>query len=324
MGRGQGPRAQVFWEKSNVPETAGFRALFLESFEPFAQVCGPTSPELRITPANGSPRRMLTPPPPARTLLCIWIGALATPACVYDHQLLDREGVGGSRAGAGTTSGAATQGGDGGDSSAGEDGNPNTPPSPKPWNEASCLAAVGSGASGDPCSGNFKCSGSQDCCQTIAGCEGEKLVLNKNCDACVTSCSADSDCKKTGQICENYQCRDCPTLACPTGWTSVLRNDCVMCVPPRQCKADIECPSGETCFAGASCLPGCKEDPACCFGNQCGWAACGRPTNLDCTIVGCAPGTFCKAAGPPGECKCDPSGGKWICSTPAVSSCFAY
>lgn len=259
-----------------------------------------------------------------RALVCFWIGALATPGCVYDHQLLDRTGAGGSPAGAATTSGTTSKSDGGGGSSANDGGTPNTVPTPQPWTEATCLTAVASGASGDPCSGDFKCSGSQDCCQTIAACTGEKLLVQKNCDACVTSCSADSDCKKTGQICENYECRECPQLGCPTGWSSILRNDCVVCVPPSQCKADVDCPGEETCFAGASCLPGCKEDPACCFGNLCGMPACGRPTNLDCTIIGCAPGTFCKAAEPPGECKCDTGFGKWICSTSTVSSCFAY
>ncbi|HKO49443.1 MAG TPA: hypothetical protein VJV79_17060, partial [Polyangiaceae bacterium] len=193
-----------------------------------------------------------------------------------------------------------------------------------PWTESSCEDALSAGKTGDPCVGNFKCSVTIDCCSILAYCEGSALTAQSNCTLCPVKCSADSDCGAK-ELCENYQCRSCPTQPCPETWSAVLRNGCPVCVPPSQCKQTGDPVCGElSCIAGFSCLPGCKSDPSCCFGNRCVEASCSILKELDCVVVGCFPGSICKVDGAAVECKCQPSSGTFSCTGTRRNSCNAY
>ena len=68
------------------------------------------------------------------------------------------------------------------------------------------------------------------------------------------------------------------------------------------------------CYAGLQCRPGCQNDPACCYGNLCGDANCGAPTNLDCSKVGCADGGSCIGTARVDECECDEELFVWGCA----------
>lgn len=262
---------------------------------------------------------------------CLLSGLL--PACVREHTLFDDLGSAGATAGnaagagggiAGASSGANAGGADAtgkaGAQSANEAGASGA--GPVPWEEKTCVAALSSGKTGEACVSTFKCSATSGCCQIIGFCDGKTLTVQSDCGLCISICSADGDCG-AGKLCENYECHECSKDACPDGWNNVIRNGCTVCVPPNQCKesSDPTCGSDQACVAGLSCLSGCKEDPTCCFGNRCAAAACGPPDNVDCLLVGCRPGTFCKVAGPAADCACDPKVGKWLCSTPPVNLC---
>ncbi len=227
-------------------------------------------------------------------------------ACVRPHTVFEE----GAEAG-----GGGMKVGEGG---AGSGGGP--APSMKPWDQETCVAALSNGKNGDACVAPLKCSAFFDCLQLDAACNEGALLIGMTDGVCSTSCSADSDCK-AGQICEAYECQNCPSDVCWLGWSSIVRNACTVCVPPSQCKSDKECGDSSACFAGLSCLPGCKGDPLCCFGNQCALSECGSPPLDDCLKSGCVPGTFCAVTGEAQSCKCDPSAGKWLCSAESVNQC---
>jgi len=244
-------------------------------------------------------------------------------ACSREHVLFElgvggeagqMPGEGGTKPG-GTEQGGTEQGGT-------EQGGTSNPSTTTAWTEATCVAALSGGKTGDPCVGAFSCTGSVECCRTTANCKGEQLILETTCGLCTTACTSDSDCE-TGKLCENYQCRACPTEPCPKGWSTIFRNQCAFCVPPNECKdaGNSDCSPGLACLAGLTCLPGCKADPSCCFGNRCSDPQCSSATGEDCLVVGCSAGSFCKMAGAPSVCKCDPSGSGWICEGGSGNVC---
>ncbi|HET7543249.1 MAG TPA: hypothetical protein VFK05_25420, partial [Polyangiaceae bacterium] len=102
--------------------------------------------------------------------------------------------------------------------SKGEGGSAGTPSA---WTQTSCVQALGQGKPGDACLEVFKCTATADCCETIASCDGKTLNIQNNCTLCPMKCSADSDCGAKA-LCENYQCRSCPTEPCPDAWSTVL------------------------------------------------------------------------------------------------------
>lgn len=125
-------------------------------------------------------------------------------------------------------------------------------------------------------------------------------------------CSLDADCE-SGTWCRSGACAACaPPGTCRDGYDLVKRNGCGWCVPPNECTSDADC-GDVRCFAGLQCEAGCEGDPLCCYGNHCGRPECGRPTNLDCSVVGCADGGACvgTASVQWGDCGCDDSG--WHC-----------
>lgn len=251
---------------------------------------------------------------------CLLLGAaLALGACVREHTVFERAGNGGE-------AGAAADGGVGATLGVGASGfGGKAPGGPdKPWDEASCLAALSQGKTGDACVGLFKCSATANCCQIVAVCEGAPLSVKSSCDDCVASCTGDADCG-FGRLCEAYECRNCPTGPCPPTWLSISRNGCSVCVPPSECKMnkDGSCAEGEACVAGLSCLPGCKGDPACCFGNRCAPVKCQSPHNADCLEVGCPAGSTCKVVSEAVACKCDATSGEWSCEQPVLNTCIA-
>jgi hypothetical protein len=232
---------------------------------------------------------------PALLALAVALGTAA--GCVRDHELFSPEIAGAS--GAGTAEPEA------------------------PWKEAQCVAALSAGKTGDPCVGKFECTGSLKCCETLVTCDGVALEVSTRCDLCASKCSVDSDCDGS-QICELYQCQQCPkNLSCPPTWQLILRHGCTVCVPPNDCGGigGPGCPAPLSCVAGLTCLPGCNNSPECCFGNQCADPSCGPPKNADCARVGCPDGTFCKVAGPPVSCACDPMRGAWVCEAGVMSAC---
>ena len=254
--------------------------------------------------------------------------------CVRERTLFDDASPGqAGTSGAGTTDGGAgaRPANEGGALGAGASGAPSAgaPPANEagtgaaPWEEKTCIAALSLGKSGDPCVDTFKCTATTECCGVTGFCTGGELTIQNGCGLCTTACTTDADCG-AGRLCDGYACRDCPSDACPDDWQVVIRNSCKVCVPPTECKEKGGCAVGEICVAGSSCLPNCKGDPACCFGNQCADAACGPPDGVDCLLVGCPPGSFCKVAGPAVECSCDVKTGKWSCASPPSNACVAY
>jgi len=273
--------------------------------------------------------------------LCAWWLMLPLTGCVREHTLFD-SGAGGQAgqpngaagevkvadAGsppnlgqAGRTESAAGSPAAGMAGIAGARGEAGTAGTPSAaWTESTCEAALGQGKTGDPCLEVFKCTTTADCCETIASCDGSALNILNNCALCPTKCSADSDCGAKS-LCENYQCRSCPSDPCPDTWATVLRNNCPVCVPPNKCKMAGDPVCGELiCAPGLSCLPGCKDDPACCFGNQCVPRECPSLKAWDCLLVGCAAGSLCKVSGPASECKCYADSGTFVCPPPNGNS----
>jgi hypothetical protein len=125
-------------------------------------------------------------------------------------------------------------------------------------------------------------------------------------------CTLDSDCE-SGTWCRGGTCTTCTAAGtCRTGFNLVKRNGCDWCVPPNECTTDADC-GDVRCFAGLQCEAGCEGDPLCCYGNHCGKPECGRPTNLDCSIVGCMDGGSCVGSVSVqwDQCGCDDSG--WHC-----------
>ena len=278
---------------------------------------------------------------PVRALLLFAVVGGSLGACVRERTLFEDSGEGGGQAGDRGASGAAGGAGDssanaGAASAAGMAGVASAGAMPiseagasgstlPAWNEKTCVAALSAGKTGDPCVDSFKCTATSNCCQIVGYCQSGALSLQNTCDVCITTCTTDADCG-AGRLCDNYECRDCPGDACPENWNTVIRNSCKVCVPPNQCKdkAGADCDAGQICVAGLSCLSGCKDDPACCFGNQCADAVCGPPEGVDCLSVGCAAGSFCKVAGPAVACACNVKIGKWSCATPPVNSCAPH
>jgi hypothetical protein len=242
------------------------------------------------------------------------LGSCCALACVRERTLFEQTRPSGGEAGA--EAGGST----GSVGSSGFGGKAALPGSP--WDSASCVAALSQGKTGDACVGVFKCSATSSCCQIVGLCEAGQFALKSGCDECVASCTGDADCGD-GRVCEAYECRDCPSGPCPPTWLSVSRNGCPVCVPPSECKThkDPSCADGQDCVAGLSCLPGCKDDPACCFGNQCAALGCQTPESADCLVVGCPAGSACQVAGKPVTCTCDELNGKWSCDQPPLNSC---
>jgi hypothetical protein len=232
--------------------------------------------------------------------------AIAGPsACVREHTLFETTG-----------DGNAAGNGSGGDN----DGN-GPGATAEPWTEQTCVAALSRGESGDPCVGTFSCSANAQSCQIGALCSADTLMLKTTCDTTGLACKSDGDCG-SGRICEGDTCLDCPVEACPDTWSRIARNGCSVCVPPNRCAVtgDANCAEGQVCVAGLSCPSSCKNDPACCFGNQCTLPACTTLEGADCLIVGCVAGFTCKVVGEPVGCKCDQLG-KWTCSSPPMNVC---
>lgn len=242
--------------------------------------------------------------------VALLVALASVSACVREHTLFEAPGSTGGAAGAASE----------GDGNAGGD-LPGT--TVGPWTEKTCLQALGQGQTGDPCLGPFSCSGTVQCCQYVAGCKADQLVVTESCDGCVAKCTSDGDCDN-GRICEAYECIDCPKDECPATWSPITRNGCNVCVPPNRCKApsgDPACGDGQVCVAGLSCLSGCKGDLACCAGNQCTSSACTTLEGADCLTVGCPAGSTCKIVGDAVDCKCDDQAGKWTCASPPVNVC---
>jgi hypothetical protein len=262
----------------------------------------------------------------ARSCALAAIAVHGSAGCVREHTLFEAQAEGGSAGSAGTAGASGTTSdagaaGNSGSTSGGAPGQAGSTGASAPWTKASCVAALSAGKTGDACVAPFQCSAMADCCQINAYCKADTLVLESACDRCATSCSADSDCGP-GALCENYQCLPCPADPCPASWLPVVRNGCSVCVPKSQCKSDQDCSGGQICSAGFSCLPGCKNDPGCCFGNQCATAACGPPIGVDCLLVGCPPGSLCKAGTDAAACKCDPQLNQWTCSPKPSNLCI--
>ena len=235
------------------------------------------------------------------------------------------DGAMGGTSGAGTntagTSGMSGMSGmSGAPDAAGSSGHPAS--TRVPWDEAHCVEALSAGTDGDPCADDFKCTATTDCCQIIGYCAGKTLSIQRTCNLCIKTCTTDADCG-SGKLCDNYECHDCSSEACPDTWSTIIRSDCKVCVPPNECKdaAGTGCPDNEVCIAGLTCLSGCKGDPACCYGNRCAAKECSPPNNVDCLLVGCAAGTSCKVAGPAADCACDPKLGKWSCTPTPLNLC---
>jgi len=231
-------------------------------------------------------------------------------------------GIAGSSAGIGGIAGASAGGTSGAAGASGDGGNGGAPS--LPWTQSSCMDSLYMGKTGDPCLEVFKCNESVECCSYVAYCDGKVLDVQRNCPVCPKKCSADSDCGAK-ELCENYQCRTCPTDPCPDTWSPVLRNGCPVCVPPNQCKeaGDPAC-GALSCVPGLSCLPGCKADPSCCFGNRCVEPKCTTLKEFDCLIVGCYAGSLCKVGGPARDCKCQPSTGSFGCTGNSYNTCVSY
>ena len=186
------------------------------------------------------------------------------------------------------------------------------------------MSALTGGKTGDPCLNSFKCNSVAGCCETVAYCEGKTLTLTNTCTLCPMKCSADSDCDEKS-LCENYQCHTCPDVPCPATWLTVLRNKCTVCVPPNECNKAGDSLCGErTCVAGLSCLPNCNADPLCCFGNRCLEPQCTSVKELDCLVVGCPAGSFCKAGGAAKICKCQQDTGTFACNGNSSNTCNPY
>jgi hypothetical protein len=129
------------------------------------------------------------------------------------------------------------------------------------------------------------------------------------------ACARDEDCV-AASWCAEGTCSACPAATrCRDNFSAIKRNDCTWCAPPNECLADAECGDDGVCHAGLQCLPGCHDDPSCCFGNLCGDASCGRPTNLDCAQVGCPDGGSCVGTGRVDDCECEDPALGWSCAT---------
>ena len=263
------------------------------------------------------------PRPSFRTQVAVCVCWLLLPlaGCVREHSLLEAAAAG--QLGGVDDAGAAGQG-QAGSSGGVVGGGGNAGVLTPPWTQSSCVSSLASGKTGDRCMETFKCTATVDCCEIIAFCDGKALDIANNCSVCPMKCSADLDCGANA-LCENYQCRSCPTDPCPDTWSAVLRNGCSVCMPPNQCKIDGDPICGAlSCVPGLSCWPGCKSDPACCFGNRCVDPNCASLEALDCLVVGCAAGSFCKVNGPANECKCEPSSGNFVCSGNSNNTCVAF
>jgi len=298
-------------------------------------------------PAQGrfSLRIMLRPPLCAQVAVRAYCLLFSLAGCVRERILFEAADAGGSgevgaagtaglggsegTSGAGGSFGGATAAGTSGVASAGVAGatggdGGNAGALAPPWTESSCVGALAAGKNGDPCLEIFKCATSVDCCEILAYCDGKVLNLQTNCTLCPVKCSADSDCS-TKELCENYQCRSCPTNPCPEAWRLVLRNDCPVCVPPSECEAAGDPICGQlSCVPGQSCLPGCNADPSCCFGNRCVAPGCSTLKGMDCLVAGCPAGSLCKVAGPATECKCQPSTGTFVCIGNSYNTCNVF
>jgi hypothetical protein len=213
--------------------------------------------------------------------------------CVSEREILGQRGPMNQGGGAGTS------GGDGGASS------------------TACYEALARGVTGDACSGTFNCSTvPRGCCNWSAACENGVLTVREDCTGC--ECQTDPDCAE-GFWCIQEVCAPCEaSVDCAFPLLAVPRNGCTWCVPLGDCAGDADCPAGNVCYAGLACLPGCS-DPSCCFGSLCGEPGCGRPVDLDCSLVGCADSGTCDVNGDWQNCTC--TGDSWSCSADPENAC---
>lgn len=123
-------------------------------------------------------------------------------------------------------------------------------------------------------------------------------------------CASDADCT-SGTWCVSGMCSSCDSPTdCRDGYSATARNGCSWCAPPNECVTDASCGDGMLCFPGNECEPGC-QDLTCCHGNLCGDSECGPPSDLDCSVVGCADGAPCMGSAQARNCRCDHR--QWMC-----------
>jgi hypothetical protein len=134
------------------------------------------------------------------------------------------------------------------------------------------------------------------------------------------ACASDRDCREGEQWCEGGRCVDCDNsgtvcrIACPTGWSTYVRNGCspCECAPLNACMRDGDCGSGNKCWPGRFCwCPDGARSPDCCMGNVCSGGACTTEPPTGCLVRGCPRGQRCDMSEgcAPSACGCDASGG---------------